>query len=46
MGKSSGVALALISLLIGAGGLGLGAYSYLTFGARIADLEDRSIKGI
>ena len=46
MGKSSGVALALISLLIGAGGLGIGAYSYFTFGARIADLEDRSIKGI
>jgi len=46
MGKSSGVALAFISLLIGAGGLGIGAYSYFTFGTRIADLEDRSIKGI
>lgn len=46
MGKSSGVALAFIALLIGAGGLGIGAYSYLTFGARIADLEERSIKGI
>ncbi len=46
MGKSSGVALALISLLIGAGGLGIGAYSYFTFGTRIADLEERSIKGI
>ena len=46
MGKSSGVALAFISLLIGAGGLGIGAYSYFTFGTRIADLEERSIKGI
>jgi len=46
MGKSSGVAIAIISLLIGAGGLGIGAYSYFTFGARIADLEEKSIKGI
>jgi len=46
MEKSSGLALALISLLIGAGGLGIGVYSFLTFGARIADLEDRPIKGI
>lgn len=46
MGKSSGVALAIISLLIGAGGLGIGVYCYLTFGDRITDLEDRSIKGI
>jgi len=49
MGKSSGVALAIISLLIGAGGLGIGVYCYLTFGERIAELEgeleDRSIKG-
>jgi len=46
MGKSSGVALAIISLLIGAGGLGIGVYCYLTFGERITDLEERSIKGI
>lgn len=46
MGKSSGLALAIISLLIGAGGLGIGLYSYLTFGERIVDLETRSIKGI
>ncbi len=46
MGKSSGLALAIISLFIGAGGLGIGVYSYLTFGERIVDLEDRSIKGI
>ncbi|GAH34162.1 unnamed protein product [marine sediment metagenome] len=49
MGKSSGVALAIISLLIGAGGLGIGVYCYLTFGERITELEgeleDRSIKG-
>jgi len=37
MGK--GTALGVLSLLIGAGGLGFGIYIFLTFGAQIDDLE-------
>jgi len=37
MGKGTG--LAVLSLLIGAGGLGFGIYIFFTFGAQIADLE-------
>ncbi len=48
MGKSSGVGIAILGLLIGIGGLGLGAYSYFTFSGQIADLnkqmDDISVK--
>jgi len=37
MGKSSG--LAVLALLVGIGGLGLGAYSYFVFNGQIAVLE-------
>ena len=39
MGKSSG--LAILGILIGIGGLGLGAFSYITFSGQIADLSDQ-----
>ena len=39
MGKSSG--LAVLALLIGIGGLGLGAYSFFIFSGQIADVEDQ-----
>jgi len=39
MGKSSG--LAVLALLMGIGGLGLGVYSYFIFGSQIADLDDQ-----
>ena len=41
MGKSSGVVIAIIGLIIGAAGLGVGAYSYITFQAQIEALDDR-----
>ena len=39
MGKSSG--LAILALLVGIGGLGLGAYSYFIFSGQIEDLTDQ-----
>ena len=48
MGKSSGVGIAILGLLIGIGGLSFAAYSYFTFSSQIADLktqmEERSVK--
>ena len=41
MGKSSGVVIAILGLIIGGAGLGLGAYSYLNFQAQIDQLDDK-----
>lgn len=41
MGKSSGVAIAIIGLIIGGAGLGLGAYSYINFQAQIDALDGK-----
>ncbi len=39
MGKSSG--LAVLALLVGIGGLGIGAYSYFIFNGQIASLDNQ-----
>ncbi|MFX1575128.1 MAG: hypothetical protein ACFFB0_20515 [Promethearchaeota archaeon] len=41
MGKSSGVVVAILGLLIGIGGLGFGVYSYFTFSGKIANLNEQ-----